>query len=248
VPTDPGSIAFASGTLTNPDPTGDFRVARLAFCAVAPGDTLLHWQFSPPDPVTRNSDVVDANGTNVANRALYTDYPIHVEGPSSTATVTTTPTPSGIITGHLTWQGIGQPDSRNAGITGTLTLCVSGLPQDYTAATDASGTFTLTTDLPPGTYAWHFKGRKWLASNGTLSLSSAPTNQEFGTQRAGDANNTNLVDSTDFVILKTTFGKHQGDPGYDERGDLNNDTTVGSTDFALLRTNFGFAGPPPNCP
>src|SRR5439155_13127194 len=30
------------------------------------------------------------------------------------------------VAGHLTWQGIPQPDTRNVGITGTLTLCSAG--------------------------------------------------------------------------------------------------------------------------
>src|SRR5439155_12761505 len=61
-PTNPGSIAFASGALTHPNPNGDFRVAQEAFCATAVGDAVLHWQFSPPDPVTRDSTVVDQFG------------------------------------------------------------------------------------------------------------------------------------------------------------------------------------------
>src|SRR5439155_8234489 len=37
-----------------------------------------------------------------------------------TATPTATPTPSNTLVGHVTWQGIPQPDPRNNGITGTL--------------------------------------------------------------------------------------------------------------------------------
>src|SRR5207244_4893844 len=83
------------------------------------------------------------------------------------------------VASHLTWQGIPQSDTRNEGITGTLTLCSAGTPNSYTAATDASGSFTVTTDLPRGTYDWWFKGPRWLATSGTAGPPG-----ELGTQRA----------------------------------------------------------------
>jgi hypothetical protein len=181
----------------------------------------------------------------VANRTFYVDYEVDVVAPIATAT------PSGMIVGHVVWQGIGQPDGHTGGITGTLTLCANGTPRSYSASTDASGFFTVTTGLPGGSYDWRFKGRKWLATNGTLTLPGAPggvTGQELGTQRAGDGNNTNLVDAQDFTIMKATFGKQEGEVGYDERGDFNNNGAVNSTDFTLLRANFGQAGAPSSCP
>src|SRR5205823_1549008 len=49
--TQPGIISYASGALNNPSYNGpDFRVAQVAFCAIAPGQATIHWQFSPPDP------------------------------------------------------------------------------------------------------------------------------------------------------------------------------------------------------
>ena len=87
--------------VNNPATMGDFRVARVAFCATAPGDAVLHWQFWPPDPLIRNSDIVDENSMSVANRTFYTDYVVHVDVASathtSTPTYTLTPTPSGMI-------------------------------------------------------------------------------------------------------------------------------------------------------
>src|SRR5205823_10256142 len=74
----------------NPAFNGDFRVARAAFCATAPGVAMLHWQFSPPDPVTRNTDVIDQNSNSVANRTFYTDYEVDI--------ITATPTPTGAVT------------------------------------------------------------------------------------------------------------------------------------------------------
>src|SRR4051794_11704970 len=63
-----------------------------------------------------------------------------------------------------------QPDPRQV-LSGTLWLCVVGSPVTYNVTSDASGFFTLTTSLPTGTYGWRFKGSRWLAPAGTLTLS-----------------------------------------------------------------------------
>jgi hypothetical protein len=66
--------------------------------------------------------------------------------------------------------------------------------------------------------------------------------------RAGDCNNSNITDATDFIAVKNAFGRSPGQPGYDARADFNNDAAVGSADFTLLKTSFGQAGAPANCP
>jgi hypothetical protein len=60
-PADPGDMAYASSVLNNCQLGcyGTFRVARVGICATAPGQAVLHWQFSPPAPVTRNTEVDD---------------------------------------------------------------------------------------------------------------------------------------------------------------------------------------------
>ena len=65
---------------------------------------------------------------------------------------------------------------------------------------------------------------------------------DFGTLRAGDANNDNKVTIVDFSILATTFGKSAGDVGYDDRADSNGDGKVTIVDFSLLASNFGTNG------
>ncbi len=166
-----------------------------------------------------------------------------------TNTLTPTATPAGIVNGHLTWQGITQPNARNQGLTATLTLC-NGSVTAYTGTvtTDQSGNFTATTGLPNGNYTWHLKGRKSLATSGTLTISGGSTTQEFGTQEAGDSNDSNVVNAQDFTVVKNTFGKSLGQPGYDERGDFSNDNIVNATDFNLLRGNYGLGGAAVTCP
>jgi hypothetical protein len=149
----------------------------------------------------------------------------------------------------VTWQGIGQPDSRNTGITATLTLCAGGgAPHNYSIATDAAGSFTVNTGLVNGTYNWWIKGQINLANSGTLTITGGTASAEMGTLRAGDCDNTNVVTAGDFSILKSTFGKSSGQPGYDARADFNRDTTVSSLDFSLLKGNFGVGGNSSLCP
>src|SRR5439155_12213980 len=130
-----------------------------------------------------------------SNTFTPTGTPISTDTPTNTFTPTSTNTPgAGDIIGHLTWQGIPQPDARNAGVTATLSICVGGAATNYGVATDASGYFTVTAGLPGGSYNWRLKGVINLANAGTLSLSSgglspaSPASVEMGTMRAGDAN------------------------------------------------------------
>src|SRR4029077_10501113 len=97
---------------------------------------------------------------------------------------------------------------------------------EYTGmTTDADGYFTATvTGLPPGLYNWRVKDPKYLANGGMVSLPGAGTTSvEMGLMLAGDCNDDNVVNSTDFAILKSSFGKAFGQPGYDDRAQLTRD-------------------------
>lgn len=124
----------------------------------------------------------------------------------------------------------------------------SARAQSYSTSTDASGYFTLTTGLADGTYTWLMKGQRNLANFGSLTVQNGGSSPEMGTLRAGDANNDNVTSVQDFNILRATFGKAQGDPGYDARADFNGDISISITDFNLLRGNFGLGGAVLTCP
>jgi hypothetical protein len=72
-----------------------------------------------------------------------------------------------------------------------------------------------------------------------------PINVEMGTQWAGDATNDNVVDITDFDMLKMAFGRPPSDPAYNARPDFDGNTIVDTADFNLLLGNFGRAGAAP---
>lgn len=114
--------------------------------------------------------------------------------------------------------------------------------------TDGSGVFTHTVGLPNGSYNWYFKAPRSLANSGTLVLAGGTLQTELGLMRAGDADNNNVANTSDFNILRGTFGKALGDPGYDGRADFTADQVVNAGDFNLLRGNFGVAGAAANCP
>ncbi len=173
----------------------------------------------------------------------------HTSTPTGTATATATAPPAQrVLVGHVTWQG--RPAQPNPAQQLPLTLVLQSGATTTSFAnvqTDASGFFTVpVTTLPNGVYTWWVKGGSWLASSGQVTLSGAPvTQQELGLQRAGDVNNDNLVDITDFTLVRASFGKVCGDAGYNGQADWTGDCLVDITDFTLLRSNFGQPGAPP---
>ena len=126
--------------------------------------------------------------------------------------------------GHVTWQGSTQPNTRQVQ-TATLTLCASTL-LTYTITTNDSGHFTQAAYLPDGTYSWRIKNFRTLANSGSLTVAGGTATQEMGTMRAGDASNDNVVNSSDFTLLKNAFGGTT-----DPRADFNNDGVINAGDF-----------------
>jgi hypothetical protein len=195
--------------------------------ATALGDATVHWQFYPPDPANRNSKVTDAANT-VSDRTLYQDYVIHVVTPQ--------------FTGHVTWEGRPSQPNSLQDLPLNLTLTTTGTDFHFNnLTTDDNGNFTVNLPIMPnGTYTWRVKGPTYLSTSGTFVYNHAPgTTVEMGLQPAGDANNDNLVDVSDFGILYATFGQS---PLIDNRADWTGDGLVDISDFGLLSANFGHLG------
>ena len=148
----------------------------------------------------------------------------------------------------MTWQGRPAQPSALQQLPITLTLkSATGAEYNYPSqTTDASGFFTVPVGgLLPGPYNYRVKGPKYLANAGSTTIIVGANRQEMGLMRAGDANNDNLVNAQDFNILKGTYGKACGDPGYDDRAEFTGDCVVGAQDFNLMKLNFGTGGAPP---
>lgn len=199
------------------------------FCASTVGTAHIHWQFSPPAPYTRDSEIIDPADNVVSNPAQYSDGTIDIV--------------TGTLTGRVTWQWV---SSQQQPI--SLTLKLGTTEVNYPVqTTDASGHFTVSLgSLPDGTYNWRVRGPRFLANSGTVIINYQPTyNVEMGLMRAGDCNDDNVVSASDFVIVKNAFGTTVGDPGYDARADFTGDNSVTIRDFGLFRTNYGMGGSPP---
>lgn len=137
-----------------------------------------------------------------------------------------------------------QPNAvQSVPITLTLRLAAGGPDNEYSATTDTSGFFTVTVPTT-GLYNWRVKHAQNLANAGSVSLLSGANSQEMGLLLAGDADNNNVVNISDFSILKNSFGKSLGQGGYDARADFTGDDVVNITDFNLVRANFGISGAP----
>ncbi|MFL5735353.1 MAG: discoidin domain-containing protein, partial [Chloroflexia bacterium] len=231
----------------------------LSFTTVITGTTpqqnaLFRYDFAPVQAKYVMLFILNNYGDNYAEAAEFEVYaacgtPIATPIGTSTPTSTPTRTPGTLLVGHVTWQGPpAQPHAAQAQpISVTLRLQSGGPDNEYTSlTTDAGGFFTVPLSLSSGSYRWRVKGPTHLATSGLVTLTSGSTsNVEMGLQPAGDCNNTNNVDSSDFTILKGTFGKSVGQIGYDGRADFTGDSVVSASDFNLLRGNFGIGGAPP---
>jgi hypothetical protein len=235
--TSPGYLAFASGVLGSEYADGDFRVAQIAFCGIAAGQAVLHWQFSPPDPPNRNTAVHDAGYNYPVNEpSCYVDYVINI-------LPIPTQTPARVLDGHVTWQGPPSQPSDRQSLPVKVVLQSGASSFNYPGQmTDANGSFSIdVTGLASGTYSWWAKGPRYLAKSGVVTLSGGPvTNVEMGLMQAGDANNDNRAGALDFTILRNGFGGSG-----DLRADFDNDGVIDLNDFVLLKANFGAGGAPP---
>jgi hypothetical protein len=155
----------------------------------------------------------------------------------------------GIVYIHMSFQG-GTP------IPPTASLPAPGKPVEIMVAQDgkalqwykdtlsADGSIKLNMDgLPDGIYQVWVKSPRFLAAQVDLKYSAGTGSAELGTLKAGDADNNNVITVGDFMIVRATFGKAVGDPGYDERADFNYDDRVNIQDVNLMRNNMGLAGP-----
>jgi hypothetical protein len=229
-----------TGTVTNtgtPPPSN--TATRTSTATITPGGPTFTATASPTNTGT-------ATNTAMAT-STRTNTPVT---PTATATATPTLKPTVIrnIDGHVTWEGRQPPPNPGYQLPVTLTVKLGANETNYpTQTTDQNGHFTApATSLVNGSYLWRVKSPKYLAKSGAFNLTDAPTTFiEMGLMRAGDANNDNVINIADFNILRSTFGKSQGEPGYDDRADFTGDGVVNVLDFNLLKLNFGQMGAPP---
>ena len=111
-------------------------------------------------------------------------------------------------------------------------------------AVGPSGAFSL--QLPQGAGSLWIKGDKYLAARVPLDTTGDDVLGVTALLPAGDANNDNRLDSSDFGLLIGAYNSNSAIPGsgYDAHADFNLDGVVDSNDFGLLIGNYGQQGAP----
>jgi hypothetical protein len=145
----PGSIAYASAAFQNAPRTGNFRVARLAFCANTAGRAVVRWELPPSSRPDRQSEIADVNSQVVSNPALYANMIIDVVGgattPTATSTSTSVPTSTATVTSVPSSTSTRTSTSTSTTVpTATMTTAPSATPSSTNTAT-ATNTRTATT-------------------------------------------------------------------------------------------------------
>jgi hypothetical protein len=203
---------------------------------------------TPTDTSTPTATYTDT--PTATDTATATNTPVATDTPTNTATPTNTP--QTLLVGHVTWQGRPAQPHTLQQMPITLTVKMGTLEVNYASqTTDSSGFFTVSLGTNPGgTYNWRAKGPQYMANSGSFSFSSGASDVqvEMGLMKAGDLNNDNVINIQDVSIMRNSFQKQQGDPGYDPRADLTGDNNVNIQDYNLLRGNFGQSGAPPITP
>jgi hypothetical protein len=144
------------------------------------------------------------------------------------------------IRGYVTLQ---RPNRPAPDPSWSVPLSVTVGDTTYQVTSDGLGSFTLG-DLTPGSPDIVVKGPHTLSNVWTeCTLTDGMNGVNFGELREGDANNDNSVNSSDFLLLRTSYFKGEGEPGFVDGADFNEDGIVNSSDFLLLRNSYFQRGP-----
>ena len=152
------------------------------------------------------------------------------------------------LLGHVVWEG--RPDQPDALQQLPITVHLQQLEKapsvgiDLDAITDEKGYMVLdVSELPAGLYEWRAKGAQYLTNSGQVKLGQFEvTSVEIGLMRAGDVNDDNRVNISDFNLLTGSFGKTIKDPGFVAAADFTGDDAITIRDYTLLASHFGQAG------
>jgi len=154
---------------------------------------------------------------------------------------------SGALSGSVAFQGRGSAGDPRWAVPLSVRLFQPGsnyVVLAVTPTTSSSGGFAVA-GIPPGRYDVEVKQSQSL-SRRAVNLgftAGATTTQGFGTLPTGDVTEHNAVSLQDFSAVSASYGRSQGQPGFDRRADLNASNVVDLSDFSLLSANFGRVGP-----
>ena len=149
---------------------------------------------------------------------------------------------NGSVSGVITFEGIA-PTAAPQNVVFTFRSNDGSPDITQSLPVPASGVFTLT-GLFNKAGILHIKSDKYLAVNVPVNLSAGNVTGLTAFQAAGDANNDNSVDTTDFGILVGAYNSDSSvsGSGYDPTTDFNGDGVVDTTDFGLLVGEYNNVG------
>ncbi len=198
-----------------------------------PGDTVLFYVAGY---------LASPSSTWASGAKARLDLTVSIPGwiPPVTPTPTATPAPTPTATpqtvtllGRVSLQARPTPPA----IPWVVALRVQVGNATYTTWTDTSGRFVLL-DVPGGPQQITVKNAHTISNRiASIVLLPGPNDLDLGTLWEGDANDDDVVDITDFSILRLVFATTDG------RADFNQDGIVDILDFSLLRSNFAKHGP-----
>ncbi len=146
------------------------------------------------------------------------------------------------ISGVVTLEGCVSPAQA---VTLDFRPAAGGAALTRSVTLSAAGAFAVA-DIPPGKYNLAVKGAKWLRKVVPIDSTLAAVANVSVLLLAGDGNNDNSVDSSDFTLLIGAYNSDVTIPGsgYDAKADFNCDGSVDSSDFTLLIGDFNEVGAP----
>ena len=229
------------------------NVVKIYLDGVVVANAALTTPFPTNSGTTGNPIYLGTDGY-FSSTSKFDDFRIY-QGILTDAQITALSAPAITVTGSVALEGVSNLGavSPNAPLgtfhiivrtAGTSTVVKTADVTLTTTAGSPTGTFTLA-GIPAGTYDVLIKGRKNLAvlspnvvvsaTGGTIAPVTLP---------AGDTNNDNFVDSSDFGTLIGAFNTDSSiaNSGYDPTADLNFDGVIDSSDFGLLIGEFNNAG------
>ena len=153
----------------------------------------------------------------------------------------------------VTLQGTGRPDP--AGWVVPLTVkffapgadVLTGTPlYTFIENTTKSGSLAIAqvSGAAPGTYDISAVTPHCLTNVKKGVVTDAPSTAiDLGTLLEGNADDSNIINITDFGLLAASYGKSSGDSGYNARADFDRNGIINIADFGLLAANYGKSAP-----
>jgi hypothetical protein len=114
---------------------------------------------------------------------------------------------------------------------------------EWDLTTDEYGEWSGNLAICPGTYDARIKSPTTLSNlEEDVNVPVTGITMDMGTLQEGDADGDNCIRGDDFSILRASYWKRVGEPGFDERADFDGNGFVNAADFSLLRTHYWQCG------